>query len=64
MDLNRLYFDYQLLLIKANEAATPDLRHGHESEAARIAGCIGHKQTKLGAAAACACVARAWGPPR
>ena len=59
MDINRLYFDHQLSLIKVMEAATPDLRHGHESEAARIAGCIGHKQTKLGAAAACAWMARA-----
>jgi len=59
VDLNRLYFDYQLSLLNATAAATPDLRHGHEIEAARIAGCIGHKQTKLGAAAACAWIARA-----
>jgi hypothetical protein len=63
VDLNRLYFDYQLSLIRAQEAATSELRQGHESEAARIAGCIGNRQTRLGAAAACAWMARAWEQP-
>ena len=63
MDLNRLYFNYQLSLIKAQEAATSEARRGHESEAARIAGRIGHRQAKLGAAAACAWMARAWEQP-
>jgi len=63
VDLNRLYFDYQLSLIKADEAATADLRQGHEVEAARIAERIGQKQTRLGAAAACAWIARAWEQP-
>ena len=63
VDLNRLYFDYQLSLIKAQEAATVAVRQGHETEAARIAGCIGHRQAKLGAAAPCAWMARAWEQP-
>jgi hypothetical protein len=63
MDLNRFYFDYQLSLIKADEAATCDLRQGHQVEAARIAGCIGLWQARLGAAAANAWIARAWGQP-
>jgi hypothetical protein len=52
LDLNRLYFDHQLSLIRAREAATADLRRDHESEAALIAGRIGDKQRRLGAAAA------------
>ena len=57
LDLNRLYFDHQLLLIRAQEAATPALRRDHESDAARIAGRIAHRQGLLGASAA-----RAWRP--
>ena len=63
MDLNRLYFDHQVSLIRAEEAATVASREGFESEAARIAGRIGHKQARLGAAAACAWIARAWEQP-
>lgn len=59
MDLNQLYFDHQVSLIKAQDSATPRQREDHETEAARIAGRISHRQTKLGAAAACAWMARA-----
>jgi hypothetical protein len=63
MDFNRLYFDHQLSLIKAREATTGEARRRHEADAARIAGCIGHKQTKLGAAAACSWGAGGWEQP-
>jgi len=62
MDLNRLYFDHQVSLIEAEKASTSALRRDHESEAARIAAVIGHKQVNLGAAAACAWIARACEP--
>jgi hypothetical protein len=52
VDLNRLYFDHQLALIKADEAATAGTRRRHQGEAARIAACIGDRQRRLGAAAA------------
>ena len=58
MDLNQLYFDQQISLIKAQDAATPARRRGHEIEAARVSGQILHHQVKLGAAAACAGTAR------
>ena len=52
MGLNQLYFDHQILLIKAQQAATPVLRRAHERDAARIAERIQSKQLGLGAAAA------------
>ena len=58
MDLNQLYFDQQFSLIKAQDAATPARRRAHESEAERVSGQIRHQQLKLGAAAACARMAR------
>jgi len=61
LDLNRLYHDHQVLLIKARGAATPDLRRQHQSKAQGLAGRIGHEQGKLGAAAACAWVLNARG---
>lgn len=59
MDLNQLYFDHQVLLIQADGAATPEARCDHEIAAALIAGSIGQRQAKLGAAAACAWIAHA-----
>jgi hypothetical protein len=58
LDLNRLYFDHQLSLIKAQEAVTSAQRRDHESDAASIAGRIAHRQGLLGASAA-----RAWEQP-
>ena len=52
MDLNQLYFDHQLLLIRAERAASCGARHEHELSASRIAGRIGCAQRALGAAAA------------
>ena len=60
MDLNQLYFDHQILLIKADGAASPTARRGHEAAAALVAGRIGQSQVRLGAAAACAWMARSW----
>ena len=54
MDLNQLYFDHQIQLIRADGAGTAEGRRDHESAAARIADRIGQRQTRLGAAAACA----------
>ena len=59
MDLNQLYFDHQIQLIRADGAATDDARRGHELAAARIADRIGQRQVRLGAAAACAWMAHA-----
>jgi hypothetical protein len=44
MDLNRLYVDHQVSLIRPQDAGTAELRRGHAAG--------------LGAAAACAWVAR------
>ena len=52
MDLNQLYFDHQLLLMKAAGAASDRARHEHEAVASRVAGRIGRTQRALGAAAA------------
>lgn len=52
MDLNQLYFDHQISLIRADAADTPRLAHGHQREAASIAGRIGGRQDALGAGAA------------
>lgn len=54
MDLNQAYFDHQIHLIRAGDAPTLEVRRDHEIAAARIAGSIGQRQAKLGAAAACA----------
>src|SRR5688572_30360281 len=37
VDLNQLYFDHQILLIRADGAASPGTRRGHEREAAHVA---------------------------
>lgn len=52
MDLNRLYFDHQLLLMEAERANSPELRQRHHNGAALIAGRIGCMQRALGANAA------------
>jgi hypothetical protein len=52
VDLNRLYFDHQLLLMEAERANCPDLRQLHRNGAALIAGRIGCMQRALGAKAA------------
>jgi len=63
VDLNQLYFDHQIQLIHAQRAPTPDARRGHETAAERIADRIGQRQVRLGAAAACAWMARSWKHP-
>lgn len=50
MDLNQLYFDHQVLTMKA--AASSDARCGHRAGASRLAGRIGGIQRALGAGAA------------
>lgn len=52
MDLNQLYFDHQLLLIKAQDASSPDARERFEETASVIACRIGRVQHALGAGAA------------
>lgn len=59
MDLNQLYFDHQIQLIRADGAVTSEARRSHEHEAAQIADRIGQRQARLGAAAACAWMAHA-----
>jgi hypothetical protein len=52
MDLNQLYFDHQLLLMKARRAQSGEARRAHEIGASHIAGRIGCMQRSLGAACA------------
>ena len=52
MDLNQLYFDHQLLLMKARQTLSIEVRRAHEIGASLIAGRIGHLQRVLGAACA------------
>ena len=52
MDLNQLYFDHQLLLMKARQALSTEVRHAHELGAALVAGRIGGMQRAIGAACA------------
>ena len=52
MDLTQLYFDHQLLQMKARRALSHDVRRAHESGASLIAGRIGCMQRALGAAGA------------
>lgn len=53
MNLNQLYFDHQLSLIRADAAESACLEGGHRRAAAQIAGRIGERQNALGAPAAC-----------
>jgi len=52
VDLNRLYFDHQVSLMRASRSPTCDARRHHAAHALRIAGRIGCAQRALGAAAA------------
>ena len=52
MDFNRLYFDHQLLLMKAQHADSPVRRHAFQTRASDVAARITRSQRCLGAAAA------------
>ncbi len=52
MDLNQLYADHQLLLMRARQALSSEARRGHEIGASLVAGRIGCIQRALGAAGA------------
>lgn len=52
MDLNRLYFDHQLTLMRVARSASCDVRRDHVLRASTIAGRIGSAQRALGARAA------------
>ncbi|OYW44001.1 MAG: hypothetical protein B7Z08_04165 [Sphingomonadales bacterium 32-68-7] len=54
MDLNKLYFDHQLLLMKARSPVTPQARSEKLAAARAIAGRIARFQHALGAASAAA----------
>ena len=54
MDLNQLYSDHQLLLMKARRTLSAEARRAHEAGASLIAGRIGGMQRALGAAGAAA----------
>jgi hypothetical protein len=55
MDLNQLYFDHQIAVMRAGSALSCELRRDRQSDASLIAGRIGCMQRALGAGAA-----RAW----
>lgn len=55
MDLNSLYTNHQLLLMRANASTCRDVRDGHLARADAVAGQIAAIQRKSGAAAE-----RAW----
>jgi hypothetical protein len=52
MDLNRLYSDHQLLLMRADHALNDGAQRVHAAAASHLARQIGHVQRALGAAAA------------
>ena len=52
MDLNKLYFDHQIALMRAGSACSDKLRRDRQFEASLIAGRIGCMQRSLGAGAA------------
>jgi len=52
MDLNELYFDYQVAVMRADGARSREYRHDHRFDASLIAGRIGCMQRALGAGAA------------
>ncbi|MBT2134766.1 hypothetical protein KK137_10505 [Croceibacterium sp. LX-88] len=52
MDLNKLYFDHQVLLMQAGGASSGDARLSYETSARRIADRIGSIQRHSGAIAA------------
>ena len=55
MDLNQLYFDHQLAVMRAGSTLSYELRRDRQLDASLIAGRIGSMQRALGADAA-----RAW----
>ncbi len=52
MDLNQLYFDHQVLIMRAGNAEPGDTRWLHETGARRVAGRISSIQRRSGAPAA------------
>jgi hypothetical protein len=52
VDLNRLYFDHQCLLMEADRAPSEGFRRAHVAAASHVAEQIGCWQRALGAAAA------------
>lgn len=52
MDLNQLYFDHQILRMRADRAPSPETMALHNRGAARVAGRIGCIQRAVGAHAA------------
>jgi hypothetical protein len=52
VDFNRLYFDHQLLLMRARDAHSSARRLEFKIEASDVAGRISRSQRRLGAAAA------------
>lgn len=52
MDLNQLYFDHQVLQMRADHAPARHVQREHRFGAAVIAGRIGRRQRTLGATAA------------
>lgn len=64
MDLNKLYFDHQLLLIRADGSASRNRRAECEIGASRVAARIGCVQRGLGAGAASGWETLAVGAPR
>jgi len=52
MDLNKLYFDHQIAVMRADGAVSCAFRRDRQSDASLIAGRIGCAQRTLGAAAA------------
>ena len=51
MDLNELYFDHQVAVMRADGARSREYRHDHRFDASLIAGRIGCMQRALGAGA-------------
>lgn len=54
MDFNRLYFDHQLLLMRASRPGTDLARRTHEASARTLAADIAAFQRRLGAGSALA----------
>lgn len=52
MDLNQLYYEYQVLRVRAERARSPNLERECTRQALAIAGMIGDKQHGAGAGAA------------
>jgi hypothetical protein len=52
MDFNQIYFQHQLLLLKAQQACSSGERRGLRSAASVLAGRIGRSQSLVGAGAA------------